>query len=197
MKYQTRQFSNSSSQTGFTIVELIITLAIAALLLTQAVPSFNTMIQGSKLSTDTNDLVADINNGRSEAISRGVPVIICRSDDPRLATAVCDGAGAWTTGWLLFADDNRDGAFTAASDTLIRIGQPASSTITIISNGFSQLQYNADGTTSSAGLSIFAVCDDRGEDFGRRIQVNTTGRPRLIKGTPTSPLASSSCTNPV
>lgn len=180
------------NERGFTLIELMVTLAIAAIVITQGIPAFTNTVQNSRISTNTNDLVADINIARSEAISRNVAVILCRSDDPRLAGAGCDGAGAWTSGWMVFADDDGSGTFEAANDTLIRIGQPASAPVFINSNGVNSIQYNSNGMTASAADSVFAVCDTRGTDFGREIRVNTTGRPRLTRGTPDSPITSCS-----
>lgn len=183
---------NIHNEKGFTLVELMVTLSVAAILLTQGVPAFRSTIQNSRISSNTNDLVADINVARSEAISRNVAVILCRSDDPNAAGAGCDGAGTWDTGWLVFADEDGSGDFSAANDTLINIGQPAPVTITIASNGVNNLQYNSNGTTSSAADSIFAICDDRGVEFGREVRVNTIGRPRLTRGTVGSPIGSCS-----
>lgn len=180
------------SEGGFTLVELMVTLAIAAIILTQGIPAFTNTIQNNRISTNTNDLVADLNIARSEAISRNIAVVLCRSDNPNLAGAGCSGAGAWSSGWLVFADDDGSGDFTAANDTLIRIGQPSAAAITINSNGVNSIQYNSNGTTASAGDSVLAVCDTRGTDYGREIRVNTVGRPRLTRGIPGTPITSCS-----
>ena len=172
------------NEMGFTLVELIVTMAIAAIILTQAVPSFSTMISNNRLTTQTNDLVADINLARSEAIKRGLRVILCRTANPNAVAATCGGtANTWSTSWLLYADDDGSGVFESANDTLIRIGHPAQSTITVMTNATSNnnLEYNPDGTTNEGGnTAIFAICDDRGTANGLQINVNGMGRPRLI-----------------
>lgn len=178
-------------QAGFTLIELIVTLAIAAIVLTQGIPSFITTIQNNKISTTTNDLVGDINLARSEAISRGVTVTLCRSDNPQAGTS-CGNSGAWNDGWLVYADDDNSGSFNAANDTLIRIGQPVSSSITLnASAGVTSLSYNSNGTTSSAATTVFAFCDTRGGSYGNELRVNTTGRPRLTAGNATTPITCS------
>ena len=185
------------SQSGFTLIELMVTLAIGAILLTQGVPSFMATIKNNRLITYTNDLVGDINLARSEAVKRGVRVVLCRSADPSAATPTCSGtANTWSTGWLIFADADAEGTFVAANgDTLIRIGLPASGTTTIITNATSNsnLEYNPDGTTNEGGgTGVFTLCDDRGAGNGRQIQVNAMGRPQLVKGTD----ATLNCTSP-
>ena len=183
MKHQTKQFCTHNTQTGFTLVELIITLAIAAIIMTQALPSFSSFIVNSRIITQTNDLVADINLARSEAIARGVRVVLCTSANSRAAGATCDGtAGTWNTGWLMFADDDGTTGINTVTDTLIRIGQPADSTIAIMANiaGSTDLQFEPNGTANEAGTVTFALCDSRGASDGRQINVNVVGRPRLI-----------------
>jgi type IV fimbrial biogenesis protein FimT len=169
---------------GFTLVELVVTMAIAAIILTQAVPSFSTMISNNRLTTQTNNLVADINLARSEAVKRGLRVILCRTADPYAAAATCGGtANTWSTGWLLYADDDGSGVYESANDTLIRVGAPAVSTVAVKTNSTSNnnLEYNPDGTTNEGGsTAIFAICDDRGTANGLQINVNGMGRPRLI-----------------
>ncbi|MBN4079493.1 GspH/FimT family pseudopilin [Beggiatoa alba] len=171
---------------GFTLVELMVTLTIAAILVTVAVPSFVTTVQNNRLITYTNDLVGDINLARSEAVKRGVRVLLCRSAAPSLATPTCGGDNnTWTTGWLIFADANTDGIFNAG-DTLIRIGLPVAGGTTVITNAISNnnLEYNPDGTTNEGGgTGVFVLCDTRGAGFGRQVQVNAMGRPQLVKGT--------------
>jgi type IV fimbrial biogenesis protein FimT len=179
-KHRTDKFG-SHSQAGFTLVELIITMAIAAIIMTQAVPAFSTTIKNNRLATETNKLVADINLARSESIKRGVNLIMCSSTNPSAAAPTCADSATWTTGWLVFADDNASGDFEAANDTLIRIGlgQSAGSSIGFISNA-NTLTYTAQGLTTSAATTVVAICDDRGTSFGRQIQINPTGRPRLV-----------------
>jgi len=190
-----KQHKHTGKQSGFTLIELMITLVIAAIVMTQAVPSFMSTVQNNRLITYTNDLVSDINLARSEAVKRGSRVVLCRSADTSVNTPVCGGtANIWTTGWLVFADADSSGTFNAG-DTLIRVGMATSSTTTIISNSVTNnnLEYNGDGTTNEAGnTGVFALCDSRGAGNGRQIQINAMGRPQLVKGTD----AALNCTAP-
>jgi type IV fimbrial biogenesis protein FimT len=183
---------------GMTIIELMMTMAVFAILLTVGVPSFITMTKNNRLATETNLLVSHINLARSEAVKRGVRVILCRSADPSANPPSCGGtANTWTTGWLVFASGDANTTYQAATDTLLKLGNPPGGVVAIKANAASNvnLEYNADGTTNEAGATaVFTVCDDRGEDYGRQVDIGPNGRPELTKGTSTTPL--NDCANP-
>src|SRR3990167_5069797 len=84
---------------GFTLIELMITLAVFAALLAVMVPSYSDMTLGSKLRSQANDLVAGAVLARSEAIKRNAAVRMCVSADG----ASCI-AGGWEQGWVVFHD---------------------------------------------------------------------------------------------
>ena len=169
---------------GFTLIELMMGIALAAILVTMAAPSFNSAMKNNKIVAETNELIADINFARSEAVKRGIRVVLCRSVSPSNSTPSCGGSTSnWSSGWLVFADTDADNVYTAANDILVRIGNPADVDVTIKTNNAADqdLIYNPDGTTSTGGnVAVFAICDGRGKDHGRQVQVSATGRPRLV-----------------
>ena len=191
----------TASMAGFTLIELIIVVALAAIMMTLAVPSFQSIVANNRITSHTNELVMAINMGRSEAVKRNVRVILCRSANPTAATPACGGsANTWTTGWLLFASGDANNTYQAAVDTLIRIGDAARTGIRIRTNGTSDnnLEINSNGTTNEGGgTAAFAICDDRDgdgdfdEQWGRQIQVSPSGHVRLIR----APIAN--CQTPV
>lgn len=102
-------------QHGFTLVELMTTLAVFALLLAIMVPSYSDMTLGSKLRSQANDLVAGALLARSEAIKRNSVVRMCVSTDG----ASCI-AGGWEQGWVVFHDANDNGAMDAGEAVLLQ-----------------------------------------------------------------------------
>ena len=194
---------NTHTDNGFTLVELITTLAIGALLMTVAVPSFSTMFANNRITQQVNEYVFAINYGRSEAAKLNQMVVLCGSEDPTAASPVCGGApSANPPGWLLFATaDSNDITFNAADSnfTLLRVGTEDKTGIRIrpsaeLNDG---LEINSNGSTREGGnVAIIAVCDDRDGDgdfdekYGKQVQVQPSGHVQMI----TSPIPD--CDNP-
>jgi type IV fimbrial biogenesis protein FimT len=88
--------------TGFTLIELMITLAIIGILLTVGVPSLKTFMQSNQLIASTNELISAFHVARSEAIKLNTRVSICESSDG----ATCAETGSWKNGWIVFVDGN-------------------------------------------------------------------------------------------
>ena len=94
---------------GFTLLELLVTLSIAAILLAVGVPSYITFIDNNRVTSQANDMLYSVNMARSEAIKRGTEV--------RLVSV----AGSdWSGGWNLVADTNNDSDFDDAADILMQ-----------------------------------------------------------------------------
>lgn len=102
---------------GFTLVEIMITLAVAAILAAMAVPAMQQVMAARATDSAAEDLVASLRLARSEALKRGYPVSVCASVDG----ASCAGSNVqWKAGWLVFTDDNRDGVLNG-SEKAIRV----------------------------------------------------------------------------
>jgi type IV fimbrial biogenesis protein FimT len=183
---------------GFTIVELMVVLTVAAVVMAAAAPSLKVFLQNNRLQDHTLRIANDVNLARSEAVKRRSPVVLCRSANPTASTPTCSGnTQVWTTGWLIFADLNSNSTYEAASDQLLKIGEAIDDPeLTVRTNATSNrnLEYNPDGSTNeSGGTARFAVCDDRGGATGRQINVPPHGRLRIVKGSNSDAVA---CSNP-
>jgi prepilin-type N-terminal cleavage/methylation domain len=84
---------------GFTLVELMVTLAVLAILTMVAVPNFRDTIRRSRVSAASNALLVDLHYARAEAINRGQLVSLCPSSNGSSCTA---GGVAWEAGWLVY-----------------------------------------------------------------------------------------------
>ena len=149
---------------GFTLIEILVTLSVAAILMGMAVPAFNSFVLNDRDVGQINSLVGSLNYARSEAIKRASAngIIVC----PSANGTTCSGT-AWAGGWIVL-DLNPGGLVLQTvpalngSNTLTAVG--AATGITFLTSGL-----------VTAALTI-RVCDTRGANFARDVEVNVTGR---------------------
>lgn len=157
---------------GFTLIELVVTVTIAMVLVSIAVPSFRTLTQNNRMTTQINDLIADLSYARSEAIKRRTNVSICTSSDG----VTCTG-GSWTGGRLLAI-----GGPPLALVPLRYRGPSDAATDTLTSNALDPFNFDSRGATSIA--IRFTFCDVRGVSSGKILNVNTIGQATIDRTTP-------------
>lgn len=162
---------------GMTLIELLVTLVVAAIILSIGVPSFQSLRQELRATTVTNRLMAFIQHTRSEAIRRGMPVTLCASDDG--ATCTSANPANFKHGWIVVSGYPGD-----PGSEVLRVHQSDINDIDIrenLSNGNS-LSYVPTGESRDPEGSFIAgklqVCHD-GQD--RRVIINSTGRARVSK----------------
>lgn len=159
------------SQPGFTLIELVVTLLIAAILVTISIPTMRTTIQNNRMATLTNDLIADISLARSEALKRARNVGVCMS----ASGTACDGAN-WHDGRMVFVDANDSMSFDV-NEPILRVREAMPSNTLTSALAPSPLIFNSRGLPANAGAgATFALCDDRGPTQGRAIVMTPTGQ---------------------
>lgn len=182
------------TQSGFTLLELMITLMVAGTILGMAAPSFREFVLNSRMTGSANDLLTSLNLARSEAIKRQRPVAICPSLDPRASPPTCRGAAIWSdtasqAGLVLWEDTNGDGT-PAAGEAVIAPQDILGASLTVRSN-FNAVVYQPNGFADVPGnpaVRVVLICDERangsiGDSYRKRlISVNRTGRSEVLKG---------------
>lgn len=153
---------------GFTLIEILVTLAVVAVLIAIASPTLRTTIQNNRIVTLTNDLMSDINYARTEAIKRTKDTQtagLCMSTN---GTA-CDGA-SWQAGRIVFVTE-------AGVLTVLRAREAmANNTLTTITVP-NPLIFNRRGfPVGVAAGAGFRLCDGRGPTQGRLVQISPTGQ---------------------
>ncbi|MEX2123833.1 MAG: GspH/FimT family pseudopilin [Woeseia sp.] len=146
---------------GFTLLELMFTIAVAAIVLSFGVPGFLSFIANNRAVTDTNDLVTALNLGRSEATRRGSAVLLCSSSDG----ASCSGSNDWSSGWVV----------RSAGGELLRSWPERSAGAGVLTATVSQLQFQARGSVAAGAVLQVRLPDCSGNQ-GRDVSVNAAGR---------------------
>jgi type IV fimbrial biogenesis protein FimT len=130
---------------GFSLIELMMTIAVAVILMMIAIPSFQYVTNANRISSEVNGLLGDLQFARAEAIKEGQYVSVCASTDG----ASCSGDAAdWQGGWIVFANPNNSAAVTpgVAVTPVLRIQSKFSSTDTFTAtNAQSIVTFNRDG----------------------------------------------------
>jgi len=106
---------------GFTFIEMIVGLAIAAILIAVGVPSFSTFMENAKISTTTNDYMFSLHKARSEAVKRVSGTGMCPSKTSMDADASCSNGASYGDGWIVYADENKNRTMDVDEEILHRM----------------------------------------------------------------------------
>jgi type IV fimbrial biogenesis protein FimT len=128
---------------GLTLIELMVTLAVTAVVLGAGIPNAARLIASNQLTASTNDLVRHMHLARSEAVKRGDPVSVCASFDGE----VCANTHEWGAGWIVFTDNSGNSGSLDGNDEIIRVYTPIGTTISIQADQ-DYVRYMPDGSMS-------------------------------------------------
>lgn len=169
-----------TSARGFTLVELLVTVALLAILLTLAAPSFTAMMRNNRMLALSNELVASLNFARAEAVKRAANVTVCKTADAAAANPVCTTSGEWGSGWLVFVDDGITGVVDG-TDLRLQVAQPdgGDARITGDASFADYVFYNSRGAVGNGTGGAITLCL---AGIRRDIAVNATGRVKVSPG---------------
>ncbi len=162
---------------GYTLVEMMITMVIAAVLLGIGVPGLQTFIKNNRILAESNNLMTAIKTARSEAMTQRVFVTICRS-----ANGTACG-GEWDDGYMTFTDIDGDNAVDAGDgDTVIAFNSIVADNLSLTFTAGNSVRFDSRGR--AVGFSgTMTLCDERGADYARGIIIEPIGRSKSAGGT--------------
>ncbi len=168
---------------GFTLIELMITITIFAILMATAAPSLIDVVLGNKLSAYANSLVASTLTARSEAIKRNAVITLCVSTDG----ATCATTGGWEQGWIVMCNSNISSNVcnTAGTSTIVIQRQPTAASGLKITEASSLRTLSFDPTgvgTTAATLTVCRATPSAGR-MERVVTISVSGRPSVAKTT--------------
>ena len=165
-------------QLGFSLLELMIALAIAAILLAMAMPSLQSFAGDSEMSAANNQLVYSLQTARSEAIKRSAAVGLCPSANSLADEPTC--GGDYTKGWIVFVDADGNGIRNAADEVVLQSEALSPAFSITADNVFAdRIYFNDSGTsTNPAGIPLSGNVriDYQGGSVKRDVKVAANGR---------------------
>ena len=163
---------------GFTLIELIVTLSVAAILVSVAIPNYQIFVMSNRMSSQANNLITAFGLARSEAVKRATSVTVCASSNSTTGTPpIC--TGGWAQGWIV----------QDTTGVIIRVQQAleGATTLTGGSDVASAITFTSDGrttipTTATTATTTLKLCPPSPYIVkGRAIQIERTGRPSVVQ----------------
>lgn len=171
-------YNNSlTTSTGFTLLELITTLAVFAIITSTGIPALQAFMSTNRLAVHINSFAGAMAFTRSEAIKRNQHVVICKSDNQH----TCNNKTQWHAGWIIYEDINRNRK-RDDDETLLQVQSRFSGGLTLEYRAFGSrnyVTYRPSGYTLTNGTFIF--CDPRRPDAAKALILVKSGRLRKSK----------------
>jgi type IV fimbrial biogenesis protein FimT len=171
--------TNRTSQRGYTMTELLVTISILGILGSVAVPGMENILLDNRRVSVTTDFVRALQLARSEAAARNQRVTVCASAN---GTA-CSAQSYWSNGWIVFNDLNLNGQ-PGGTDEMILMYALNNDSVDIAPDEFTNsVTYRPNGRAMAATVDDnsgeFVFCDRRGAEHARVVQIGSNGRPVL------------------
>lgn len=157
-------------QRGFTVIELMTTVALLAVMVVLGVPAFTSSVDRNETAANSNALLSALKVARSEATKRSQSVIVCASNNQ----ADC-ASNNWSDGWLVFVDDVTQNGNLDTGETIITTYElPNGFSVARASGGADQIAFAATGLSNSSFAQNFTICKANTSN-GRRLTVERSG----------------------
>ena len=165
--------------TGFTLIELMTTLAVVLVVATLGLPAFSDTLQRARVSTASHSISATLASARSTAVMRKEAVSVCPIDAQRR----CRTDGVWEDGWMVFRDTRRSGQPHSEGD-ILRIIDPLDERLVLRTTaGRHRARFQPDGRSTGSTLTL-SLCSAQDRRVLGRVVLNNWGRARTERTPP-------------
>ncbi|KRG69154.1 GspH/FimT family pseudopilin [Pseudoxanthomonas dokdonensis] len=167
------------SYRGLSLVEVLVTMAVLAILVSIGIPSYQALIQRQRVDATMHLLTSHMASARLSAVNYRMITVVCPSDGH---SRICRTDGDWSQGWMMFRDNDGNHQPDLPHDILRVEVPPLHPSLRLVSSrGRKQLRYLADGRASGSNLSV-RLC--QGPRLMAAVMVNNSGRIRSTRGEP-------------
>ena len=161
---------------GFTLIELMVVVALIAITLSFAVPSFQGFLDRARTDAAAAELAGLLSLARSEAIRRNAPVTICRATAANSTTCAQDSQSDWSGRWILFQDTDND-QVRAPAEELIRVHEPVNASLAVsLAAPVRSIQLTSRGYLFADGALAFQVSASSSDRRNLNVCVSRAGR---------------------
>ena len=166
-------------QTGLTIIELMIAIAVLSIVLSIGVPSFERIMVTNQLAGQANNFISSINFARSEAVKRKQDIVICHTGPSN----DCSGSDGYEDGWMVYVDIDRDASFDSGTETIIWSNDELSSNLALTGDGNLQdeIVFRGSGRPEAGYNGSLTLCKDNELTKSRVLVISLTGRVRVTE----------------
>jgi type IV fimbrial biogenesis protein FimT len=169
-----------SQSNGFTLIELMVAVAVLAILSAIAIPQLTRFITNARVSGTMNEYIAAVNLARAEAVARGVRVTICAA----ATTTSCRTSGTdWTVGgWIVFVDDGLNPGQIDAGEEILRQRSDWTGMWSVVAPaGLRRISYVSNGRPETGTMNggVTFTPDQNDLTTQRRVCIDRSGRPRI------------------
>lgn len=178
----TRQRGGVHEPRGFTLIELMATIAISVILITIGIPGFSTLIGNQVLSAEAREFSMSLALARSQAITRKERIVLCKSTNQRFCST--SDTVHWEDGWILFVDEEPYGQ-RQTGERILRHRAGLDGSVTLRASAEYTNYIAFDGRSLGSGApepqpaGRYRVCDARGAAQARVIEISPIGRARV------------------